>query len=117
MHGQRPNVLPLYDRPRQKTYRAAIARVIREIKAREHLSNVELAEEIGCSPETISNAENENNDLSAVILLNLAFRFGEAAIDPVRELYLCRHVDPPSLTDRFDEIERDIAALRKELAQ
>lgn len=66
MHGNIPNVLPLFDPPRQKSYRAAVAQIIRELKAREGLTNVALGEELGCSGETIGNAENEHTDLNAV---------------------------------------------------
>lgn len=79
--------LPLFDPPRQKAFREAVSRTINAVKAEHGLTNVTLAEEIACCADTISNAENQNNDLSAVILLRLAYRFGEAAIAPVRALY------------------------------
>lgn len=103
--------LPLVPRPRQKFYREAVSKVIRDLKSDYGLSNTALAEEIGCCDETISNAENENNDLSAVILLRVAFHFGEAAIDPVRQLYLCRH-DPArrSVADRLRDLLADMEA-------
>jgi transcriptional regulator with XRE-family HTH domain len=111
MHGN-ANVLPLFDRPREKSYRAAVSKVIRDLKSREGLSNTELGEEIGCCAETIGNAENENNNLSALILLNIAFRYGEDAIAPVRELYLCRHAEPKTINERFDDLHKQIDALR-----
>lgn len=99
-----PN-LPIFDAPKQKTFREAVSKTIRKLKADHNLSNVELSERIGCCADTISNAENENNDLSAVLLLKIAFHFGEAAIDPVRQLYLCRHeVSRPSIGDRLRSI-------------
>lgn len=105
--------LPLFEAPRQKTFRAAIAKIIRSIKAAHSLSNVELAETIGCCADTVSNAENENNDLSAVLLLRLAFHFGEAAIDPVRQLYLCRHEsERKTVADRLREILAEFEAAR-----
>lgn len=108
-----PNVLPLFDPPRQKAFRAAVAKVIRDVKAAQSLSNVTLAEEIGCCADTISNAENENNDLSAVILLRIAYRFGESAIDPVRSLYLRRYEQPKTLTERFDDALAEMAAIQR----
>ena len=110
------NVLPLYDPPRQKAYRAAVAHMIRDLKAREGLSNVALGEEIGCCGETISNAENEHNDLNPVTLLRIAYRFGEEAIDPVRQLYLRRHVEPLTISERFDALQIQIETIRKEVA-
>lgn len=110
------NVLPLYDPPRQKAYRAAVARMIRELKAREGLSNTALGEEIGCCGETISNAENEHNDLNPVTLLRIAYHFGEEAIEPVRQLYLRSHVEPLTVSERFDALQIQIETIRKEVA-
>ena len=88
----------LFGRPTSGSYRAAIAQVIRDVKARHKLSNERLAEIIGCSEQTIANAETDRaeNNLNPVTLLNIAYAFGEEAIDPVRTLYLCAPVDPPS---------------------
>lgn len=120
MHG---NVLPpttaelaLLDRPRQKPFREAVAKVIRDVKAKNGLSNVELAEEIGCCADTVSNAENQNNDLTAVILLNIAWRFGEAAILPVRLLYL-RYQAPRTVFERLDDALADLDTIRRELGE
>lgn len=110
------NVLPLFDPPRKMSYRSAVAHIIRNLKAEHGLSNVKLADLLDCSDETISNAENENTDLNAVTLLRIAYRFGEAAIDPVRELYLCRHAEPETLSDKLDGLQSQIDAIRKELA-
>lgn len=107
--GRRQASLPIFRAPRQKTFRAAVAKVIRDLKAEYNMTNVELAETIGCCPETISNAENENNDLRAVLLLCIAFHFGEAAIDPVRQLYLRNNEQAkPTLADRLRELLADI---------
>ena len=111
-----PNVLPLYDPPRKMSYRAAVARIVREVKARYHLSNVMLADKLDCSDETISNAENENTDLNAVTLLRIAYVFGEEAIDPVRELYLCRHAAPKSVPERIADLKRELDMIGREVA-
>jgi predicted transcriptional regulator len=103
--------LPLFEAPRQKAFRAAVARTIRDLKSKRGLSNVELAETIGCCADTIGNAENENNDLSAIIILRLAFHYGEAAIDPIRELYMCRHRQSErSVADRLRDIIAEVEA-------
>lgn len=111
-----PNVLPLFDPPRKMSYRSAVAKVIRDIKSREGLSNVAMADRLDCSDETISNAENEHTDLNAVTLLRIAYVFGEDAIAPVRELYLRRHAEPETLTDKLDGLQSQIDRIRKELA-
>ena len=116
MHMHSRNVLPLFDPPRQKSYRAAVAQIIRELKAREGLTNVALGEELGCSGETIGNAENEHTDLNAVTLLRIAYVYGEKAIDPVRELYLRRHEPEQTLDDRFAAITDELERLRKQVA-
>lgn len=118
MHG---NVLPqdrlelqLLERPRQKAFRAAVAKTIRDIKSKHSLSNVDLAEEIGCCADTISNGENQNNDMTAIILLSLAWKFGEEAILPVRALYL-RNCGEEDLTadDHREAIEHHAKALAR----
>ena len=99
--------------PTRGAYRAAVAAIIRDLKAVHGLSNERLAERLRCSESTIFNAENENGNLDAVTLLTIAFEFGEAAIDPVRQLYLCAATEQP---DGLGLIERGIALLRKERA-
>lgn len=100
--------LPLLERPRQKAFREAVAKVIRDVKAGRGLTNVELAEEIGCCADTVSNAENMHNDLSAVILLSIAWKFGEPAIAPVRALYLRESTAKPKLVDLLELAAREL---------
>jgi DNA-binding XRE family transcriptional regulator len=66
------------------------------VKSAHKLSNERLAEIIGCSEQTVANAENECGDLQAVTLLSIAYAFGEEAIAPVRGLYLCAPVERPT---------------------
>jgi DNA-binding XRE family transcriptional regulator len=109
----------LFGRPTSGTYRAAIAQVIRNVKASHKLSNERFAEIIGVSEQTIANAEAERseNDLKAVTMLNIAYAFGEDAISPVRQLYLCAPSDAPTIEDRLERIEREASAIRKEMGQ
>lgn len=106
----------LFGRPTGRSYRVAVAQIIRDVKAREKLSNERLAEEIGCSESTVYNAENENGDLTAVTLLSLAYRFGEDVIGPVRELYLCAAPERPSRADRLRRIRAELDAIEREVA-
>lgn len=101
----------LFGRPTGKSYRAAVAQVVRDVKAKRKLSNEAFAEEIGCSEGTVCNAENERGNLEAVTLLSIAFVFGEDAIAPVRELYLCRPAPTKTRADKF----RDVHAMLDEL--
>jgi DNA-binding XRE family transcriptional regulator len=107
----------LFGRPTSGSYRAAVSQIIREVKAKHKLSNERLAELIGCSEQTIANAEGDRaeNNLNAVTLLSIAYAFGEEAIEPVRSLYLCAPAEQPNADTRLNRIEREINALRKEL--
>jgi DNA-binding XRE family transcriptional regulator len=109
----------LLGRPSNGNYRAAVAQMIRDVKARHRLSNERLAEIVGCSEQTISNAEADRaeNNLNPVTLLNFAYAFGEEAIEPVRSLYLCVPVEKPTHLDRLDRIEAEARALRKALEE
>ena len=109
-----PNVLSLFGPPIQKSYRAAVAKCIRDIKARHSLNNIALADVLGCSDQTIANAENEENDLSGVTLMRIAYQFGEDAIAPVRNLYLCAAVERPSRSDRIAKIIGELTLLERE---
>lgn len=115
MHGT--NVLPLFSRPREKDYRAAVAKIIRTLKAQHNLSNTELAEEIGCSPETIGNAENEHNNLNPVTLGNIRWRFGAAAVRPwddACDAQVSRDA-PRTLFERLDDALAELDAVRREM--
>lgn len=105
----------LFGRPTGRSYRTAVAQAIREIKARRKLSNERLAEEIGCSETTVYNAENENGDLAAVTLLSIAFRFGEEAIAPVRDLYLCAPAETLTAADRIERAMSELRLAQKDL--
>ena len=110
-----PNVLPLFDPPRKMSYRAAVARIIRDLKAKHALSNVKLADKLDCSDETIGNAENEQGDLNAVTFLRIGYLFGEEAITPALDLMRRRHAEPETLTDRLDALQMQIATVRREI--
>lgn len=109
----------LFGRPSSGSYKAAVAQMIRDVKARHKLSNERLAELVGCSEQTIANAENERaeNNLNPVTLLNFAYAFGEEAIEPVRALYLCAPAERPTLLDRVDRAEGELRALRKAIEE
>jgi transcriptional regulator with XRE-family HTH domain len=101
----------LFGCPTRGSYRAAVAAIIRDLKATHGFSNERLAERLRCSESTIFNAENENGNLEVVILLTIAYEFTEATIDPVRQLYLCAPTEEP---DALTLIERGVALLRRE---
>ena len=86
----------LFGRLDRKAYRAAVKEVVLFVKQRYGLSSLQLADKLVCDKDTIENAENEVTSLEAVTLLKIAFHYGEEAIAPVRQLYLCAPVDPPT---------------------
>lgn len=102
----------LFGKPTRKGYRAAIKTIILNVQAAKNLSDLELADLLGCSRDTIENAKNEDCSLDVLTLLNIAYAFGEEVIDPVRELYLCKPVEPQSDDEELFAIERRIAAYR-----
>jgi DNA-binding XRE family transcriptional regulator len=106
----------LFGRPSRRSYRAAVKQIVLTVKARHRLSSEDLAEKIGVSRDTIDNAETETTSLEAVSLLNIGYFYGEEAIEPVRQLYLCRPVDELTIADRLDRIEREAAEIRRELS-
>lgn len=109
-----PNVLQLFGPPSQKAYRAATSRDLREIRAKERLTNADLADALGCSHQTIVNALAEENDLNAVTVLRLAFVFGEEAISNIRSLYLCAAREPESISEKRRRLINELAALEDE---
>lgn len=111
-----PNVLGLFGPPVQKSYREAVAHCVRRTKALHGLNNVSLAEALGCSDQTIANAENELADLSGVTLMRMAWTYGEESIAPVRQLYLCGIIEAPTIADRLERIEQEAGLIRKELS-
>lgn len=110
-----PNVPCLFLPPNQNLYRAAVARIIRETKALHNLSNVALADAIGCSDQTVANAEAEQSDLSAVTLARLAYVFGEDSIAHYRALYQCAVREPETTASRLNKVIRDLEAIGREL--
>jgi DNA-binding XRE family transcriptional regulator len=107
----------LFGRPHSRSYRAAVSQIVRDVKARHKLSNERLAEIIGCSEQTIANAENEVGDLTAVILLAIAYAFGEEAIEPVRQLYLCAPAEPKSILSEIDAARQALNAAERKIME
>ena len=106
-----PNVLPLYDPPVRKSYRAAVAQCVGNAKNLSGLTWDDLAEKLGCSKDTLTNALTEENDLSGVTLLRIGYVYGEQAIAPALELVRRRYEQPKTRADKF----RDAHALLDEL--
>ena len=107
----------LFGSPTRSAYRSAIARIIRDLKAIHGLSNERLAERLRCSESTVFNAENENGNLEPVTLLTIAFEFGEEAIQPVRDLYLCAPPEPLTAKGLVSKAIGILSRLEKEMGE
>jgi hypothetical protein len=101
----------LFGKPSRRSYRAAIKRIILDLKASKGLSDWELAEQIGCHKDTIENAQDEACSLDVVTLLNIAYAYSEAAIEPVRALYLCAPVEAETIPEKRKRLIRELQAL------
>lgn len=99
MADNAPNGFRRGGRPTQNAYRDRCADVIRRLKAEHGLTNEELGDRLGCSDETISNAENKRTNLNPVTLLNIDYEFGPGTIDPIRELSGTRGVPIGAICD------------------
>jgi len=99
----------LFGKPTRAVYRSAVKQIILDVQARNGLSDLELADLIGCGKDTIENARNEDNSLDVLTLLNIAYAFGEEAIQPVRNLYLFAAVEEMTPAERIERANREIA--------
>ena len=111
------SVLCLFGPPRQKSYKLAVADALRAVKRQHDLSLVELAERLGCSDQTIRNAMDEDGAdcLSAVTMLRLGYEFGEEALEPVFSLARKAALEPATVADHLERIERELDAIRREV--
>lgn len=107
----------LFGRPTRKGYRAAVKEIILEVQARHNLNDGEFAEVVGVCEDTIENARKEACDLSVLTLLNIAYAFGEEAIEPVRQLYLCAPAEQISPAERIRSAQRVIDHALAEMEQ
>jgi hypothetical protein len=109
-----PNVLALFGEPDRKSSLIAVANAVRRTKYHERLTSAELAEQLRCDPETIENAENERNLIGFDKIARLLAKFPQHCGD-LRNLWEMQPVDQPTVADRLERIERETAAIRKEL--
>lgn len=106
----------LFGRPTKALYKAAVAKCIRQIKASHNLTNTRMAEILACDEKTIRSAEDgDNGCLDTIILLNIAYAFGEGAIAPVRALYITDDAGELSPLSRIERANREIADAMAEM--
>ena len=116
--ASQPSVPCLFGPPRQKSYKLAVADALRQVKRENGLTLVELAEKLGCSDQTLRNAMDEDGAdcLNPVTMLRLGYEFGDAVLEPVFALARRVSVEPVTTGDRIKRIERELAAMRTEVA-
>lgn len=103
----------LFGAPKRDSYRAAVKQVILDVKALSGFDSEQLGEKLGISKDTVENAENQVCSMEAVTLLKIAFHYGEDAINPVRQLYLCAPASDETTTDKRRRLIRELAALEE----
>ncbi len=109
------NVFPLFARPREKDYREAVAKIIRDLMSLHGLTPTELGEEIGCCKETIENAASKQTSLNPVTFGNIRWRYGAEAVKPWDDICDRQVSEPVTLTERLDALERLAASIRREI--
>lgn len=67
-------------------YRGAVAEIIRGLQLAHGLTDLDFADRIGCSINTVRNARNEDSDLGALFLTRIEAAFGTGSIDPYLRL-------------------------------
>lgn len=100
----------LYGKPDKRSYRAAMKTVVLDLMARTGKNEEELAETLGVGEDTIKNAAKELHATEAVTLLKIAFLYGEEAIDPVRQLYLCAPPQSETNQEKLKRLVRQLSA-------
>ena len=85
--------------PDTKSYRAAIAAIIRDIQHRARETDQQTADRLGVSVGTIRNARDEKADLSGLTLAKIGSLYGNEALAPfaalsARECDVCENVIP-----------------------
>lgn len=77
-----PNVLRVNTAAEQDLYRSAISRILVNIQSEHDLTLLEIADEIGVSLGTVSNAANKKADLSPTFLKRLGEAYGIEILNP-----------------------------------
>lgn len=114
MNGAR--VCGLFNPPSREDALRAISRAVLRIKADTGATYPEMGEALDCSADTLERAANEQSLLNADTLLRIQFHFPEA-YQFVEQIATGSIAPRKTAADRFDLIEREIAALRREQAR
>lgn len=107
------NVLSLFSLPTEKDCARVVSIALLQVRATGRKPD-EIAKQIGCHPKTVENASNERTMLSFPLIALLMARYPEV-IPIISSLWSDAAAATPSADERFDRIERHLAAIRQEL--
>lgn len=110
-----PNVLPFLMAADRNVCLSAISMTLLKVRAIDGVTCDKLGEALKCSADTIRNATNEETLLSFDAIVRLCQLFPEQA-SPIHELFGMT-ANQPTAQDRINRIERDLEAIRRELAE
>lgn len=107
-----PQVLRVNTAEEQTLFRAAVARVLTCIQAETGDTLLDIAERIGVSLATISNAANKKHDLCRTYINRLGKVYGCTFLDPIHALYGARAI-PLEADENADALPSTTAAIHK----
>ena len=87
MQQMSSNVLLPIRMPTQKSLRAAVANMVRDIQRDFSETDQDTADALGISVGTVRNARNELADLGAVTIARIGHKYGAHYVDPYHRLY------------------------------
>lgn len=112
MPNNSANVLLPFAAPTQKSLRAAVANIIRDIQRDRHETDQCTADNLGVSIGTIRNARNETADLGAVTIARIGHQYGAHYVDPYHRLYgACAQSLQMSQSDPLAPLAESVATL------
>jgi len=114
MTSRCPKVSGLFPPPDRTDCLKAISRALLRIRS-EGYSLDALGTALGCNGDTVANASNEKTMLSFESIALLGFHFPEQ-FNLIAGLWNCHASAPLTIADRLERIEREAAAIRREVA-
>lgn len=104
------NVLSLLPPPSLEDCENVISRALLRLRSN-GINRETLAKKLNCSPSTIDNATNCRTQLQFESVALLAYHFPEV-LPLIEGLWSLRVVATPTVDDRIERIERELAAIR-----
>lgn len=108
------NVLGFLSAPTREVSLRAISLTLLKVRALDHMTCEKIGNALDCSVDTVRAASNEETLLSFDTVARLIYFFPDEAA-PIRQLWE-RGAEAPTANERIERIERDLEAIRKELA-